>query len=253
MVNKSWNIIRLPQVDSTNAFAWKLLRNNNPPEFTVIKADYQTKGRGQGENTWHSEKMKNLLMSIILYPHFLPVGDYFYLNKITSLAVVKCLDQYIPPSDIRIKWPNDIYYKNRKIAGILIQNELGTYHFLKSVVGIGLNVNQTRFPENIPNPVSLFRITGKIADIEIVLFELLDRFYDLYLQLRENHYQRIDEEYINHLYGLGSKRFFYDKTGLFEGIIKNVAPDGKLIVLKNRNETCHYDFKEVEFVIPPEI
>ena len=131
----------------------QLIKNTEVAEGTVVLAKEQTSGRGQVNNTWESSYGDNLLMSIVLYPEFLHAGNQFLLSKFVSLAIVDFLSYYL--ENVTIKWPNDIYVGNKKIAGVLIENSLRGAFISSSVVGIGLNVNQTEFSSSIPNPTSL--------------------------------------------------------------------------------------------------
>jgi len=145
--------IKLNEVNSTNEYAKVLLSKNKPSEGTVIFAHYQTNGKGQFGKTWKSEKGKNLTFSIILYPNFLEAKRAYSLNQAVSLGLKDCIEsQKIPVS---IKWPNDIYYHDKKLGGLLIENGLVGENINYSIIGIGLNVNQTTFSQEIPNPTSL--------------------------------------------------------------------------------------------------
>ena len=132
------NIIKKNQISSTNTVAIELLKKEELPEGTIIWADEQTKGRGQRGNSWESEPGTNLTISIILFPHFLKAEDQFLLSKVTSLAITDYLANRF--NQVTIKWPNDIYVANDKIAGILIENSIIGSSFEYAVIGIGLNI-----------------------------------------------------------------------------------------------------------------
>jgi BirA family biotin operon repressor/biotin-[acetyl-CoA-carboxylase] ligase len=163
MDQRNKKIIYLNEVESTNNYANQLILSDAAEEGTVVLAQYQTHGKGQHGNVWESETGKNLLMSIIWYPGFLPASQQFMISKIVSIAITDCVNDII--DDCKIKWPNDIYIGNQKLAGILIENSVKGSHLSSSVVGIGLNVNQQVFISAAPNPVSLFQITGVIYEI----------------------------------------------------------------------------------------
>ncbi|NLJ08383.1 MAG: biotin--[acetyl-CoA-carboxylase] ligase [Sphingobacteriales bacterium] len=241
------NIIRLEETDSTNDHAWRLMAESKLPEFTVVSARFQSKGKGQGNNSWHSRKAENILASVVLYPDFLLLEHFFYLNKITALSIASCLEKYLPAEKISIKWPNDIYVNENKIAGILIQNELGVNGFSKTVAGMGININQADFPEELPNPVSLFLLTRIKHNLDSILLEIIDLLFVFYQKLKEKEFQFLDEAYLNRLYGLNELRTFRDHSGNFQGIIKGVRHDGKLMVEKEGTGLLHFDFKEIIF------
>jgi len=241
------NILWLDTTDSTNSEMYRKISQLKLDEFFTIATSFQTNGKGQGNNTWFSEAGKNLLASILIYPQFLKTDHFFYLNKITSLAVVDTIKNFIPDCNLFIKWPNDIYVDDYKIAGILIQNELATYKFSKSIIGIGLNVNQDYFPHEIPNPISLFLLNQRIYDISEILDYLIQSLKNWYLKLYNNEFLLIDNKYLAQLYAIKQTRLFCDKNNIvFKGIIENITFDGKIQINQNDNLN-EYDFKEVEF------
>ncbi len=178
-----YNVVWLEEVDSTNNYLKEWFRREPLGEGTTVVADYQTRGRGQRGNGWSSEKGENLLFSLLLYPKGIKANEQFILSRIASLAVKWVLDRFT--GDICIKWPNDIYWGEKKIAGMLIENDLLRGEVTRSVVGIGINVNQRRFPAELPNPVSLRQITGVEHDRARLLEAFLQEFFSLYGGLRE--------------------------------------------------------------------
>ena len=152
-----WKIIHIDETDSTNHWLKSHQLIANSPEPTAIWADYQTAGRGCGTNTWESERGKNLLFSMLIHPENLPANKQFQISMAISLAIVDALGQLV--GDLSIKWPNDIYWRNGKIGGILIENTLKGNLIKESIIGVGLNVNQREFHSDAPNPVSLWQIT----------------------------------------------------------------------------------------------
>ncbi|MDP4187625.1 MAG: biotin--[acetyl-CoA-carboxylase] ligase, partial [Bacteroidota bacterium] len=170
----------MTEIDSTNYFAMNLAMKPDTEEFTVVWADEQTSGRGEGNNFWESEAGKNLTFSIILKPCFLKIEQQFFLSKAISLAIANFLQPIA--GHISVKWPNDIYWKNKKICGILIENIVEQNIIRNSIAGIGLNINQEKFLSNAPNPVSLKNIMKQDYDLEFCLKEILlqiERFYQL--------------------------------------------------------------------------
>ena len=174
-------IIFLPTLTSTNAYASRLLKNGTLPEGTVIYTNYQSAGKGYFGNKWESEDGKNLLVSIILYPSFIKPEDQFCISMAISLAICDFLEGYI--NGCAIKWPNDIYVNNDKIAGILIDSALSGESIEYTVVGIGLNINQEKFSKSVPNPTSLNIISGKTYNITDCLNKLLTALDKRYKQL----------------------------------------------------------------------
>jgi len=146
-------LIELEETDSTINFLGELYTKKQKvlEEFTTVTSEFQTSGKGQRGNSWEAEKGKNLLFSFILYPSFLEVKQQFLLSQLISLSIKEELDKWT--KDISIKWPNDIYWKNRKICGILIENDIEGHTFSRCIAGIGLNINQEKFESNAPNPV----------------------------------------------------------------------------------------------------
>ena len=170
-----WKIIHIAETDSTNRW----LREYEPPtdapgQPLVVWADYQTAGKGQGTNRWESERDKNLLFSILYHPLHIQANRQFTISMAISLAIVDALEQQI--GDVCIKWPNDIYWRNAKIGGILIENRLLGQTIKDSVIGVGLNVNQRQFKSDAPNPISLWQIHGHETDRGALLDTILERF-----------------------------------------------------------------------------
>jgi BirA family transcriptional regulator, biotin operon repressor / biotin---[acetyl-CoA-carboxylase] ligase len=237
-------IIHLPSVDSTNKYAAAILHNNNATEGTVILADVQTRGKGQGNNTWLSDKGLNLLCSIILKPDFLPAFKQFYLSMCIATGINDCLTDLGFRS--QIKWPNDILINGKKVAGILIENTILSQNLYTSIAGIGLNVNQVSFPPDIPNPASLAGETGKSYDVGQLLVRLLPFLERRLLQLYAEDFMAIKSQYLNCLWLLNAYAVFTDQKGVFEGRIVDVAETGELVILTSSGETRKYGFKEVE-------
>jgi BirA family transcriptional regulator, biotin operon repressor / biotin---[acetyl-CoA-carboxylase] ligase len=239
-------IIKLESIDSTNNYATKHLIKESWAEGTVVVADVQLKGKGQQFNTWESEKGKNLLLSIVLYPSFLPVHFQFEISKVITLAVCDVISLFV--ENVSIKWPNDIYVGNKKIAGILIENAIIGSEFSHSIAGIGLNVNQQVFLSDAPNPVSLYQLKGIEFNREEVLNLLIHTFNKWYGMLKQKNFSEIDFAYLSRFYRLGVEAKYKDETGIFTGKIIGVNPIGQLMVEKSSGEVKKYHFKEVEFL-----
>ena len=245
MTNK--NLIFLTEVESTNNYANQLVLSKAAVDGTVVLAQHQKKGRGQHGNSWESEAGKNLLASIILYPDFLPAARQFYLSKIASLVLVDFLQT--ETSEVFIKWPNDIYIQNKKVAGILIENAVKGQNLSSSIIGIGLNLNQEKFVTDAPNPVSLKQVTGKEYDIETVAKTLADEIGKWVQKLKENCFHEIDSAYFDLLFRVNEWAFFTKQGKQFEAKITGIGEFGQLVLLQRNGNSTEYMFKEVEFVI----
>lgn len=246
----SFQIIDLEETDSTNRYLSDLCDNTPtaPIEYTTVTARFQTSGKGQRGNSWESEAGQNLLFSTVLYPRFVEARRQFVLSQIVSLAVKEELDTYT--EGISIKWPNDIYWEDRKIAGILIENVLSGSTFARSIVGIGLNLNQEVFVSDAPNPVSLFQITGHTCDIEEVLDQFADAFRTRYRQTFDiGSVQALREEYAATLYRNDGVYPYCSEDETFYASITGVEPDGHLILTTDTGEERRFAFKEVSFLL----
>ena len=240
------NHISLQSVDSTNTYAKNLLSEKKPPEGTLITAAEQTAGRGQAGSKWQTAPGLNLTASFILYPTFLSADKQFFLNMAVSLAV-RDLCEEITGHEIRIKWPNDIYQRNKKLAGILIENTISGSNLSSSVIGIGLNINQTEFDPALPNPTSVKRITGQDHDVETVISKLNSYLEKYYLQLRQLHFNFLDKGYTVNLYRYNQTAVFRKSGQEFRGEITGVTKEGKLIIESN-GRYYRFGLKEVEYV-----
>ena len=241
------NLVTLKRVDSTNNFLKNELTKSTPlPEGTVILAEEQFAGRGQVNNSWFAEPGKNLTFSLLLLPTFLNPDSQFLLNKSISIAINDTLVSIIG-ENVKIKWPNDIYFMDEKIGGVLIENILRGNTLKYSVIGIGLNVNQTHFPLEVKNVTSLKKILQKDYDLNMLLNDLCNSIEQRYLQLRAGKIDLIDQDYIKSLYRLNeSHRFRIGKEEL-TGTITGTDKNGLLEILI-AGEIRRFNFKEIAFV-----
>jgi len=245
--NRSPEIIHLKEVLSTNISLREMNESRSLPEGSVIWADAQTAGRGQLGNTWESETGKNLTFSVVLYPDVIRANQQFLVSQIAALSVKETLELYT--GDIRIKWPNDIYCGDRKICGMLIENDLAGATIFSSIIGIGINLNQQHFSPKALNPVSLTQITGDMYDREEVLHQFLSRFYSYYLLLLQEKGDEIQSAYFDSLYrGIGFYTY-QDDNGVFEAEIKGIEPTGHLLLRLREGSIRRYAFKEVSYMI----
>lgn len=241
------NLVTIQQVDSTNTFLKTLLSNSKPlPEGTVIMAESQYAGRGQQQNKWHSEPGKNLTFSILLTPAFLSVTDQFDLNRVVSLGVYDALHPYLG-DDLKIKWPNDIYYGDRKLGGILIETHVQGVHIKDAIIGIGLNINQESFESGAGNAISLKQILHRDYDLKTILSEICGHIEAYYLNLRTGKFLFVRNTYLSRLYWLNEVKPFRSNEGIFDGVIKNVKENGMLVV-ENNNGQQEFSLKQIEFL-----
>jgi BirA family biotin operon repressor/biotin-[acetyl-CoA-carboxylase] ligase len=224
----------------------RIISETDIEEGTVIYTGFQTSGKGHMGSTWESEYGKNLLMSIIFIPDFLKPEYQFYLSRIVSLALLEVIGSFC--NNVLIKWPNDIFVNDKKIAGILIENKIKGGRIGESVAGIGLNVNQEKFPGNIPDPTSLYMETGCHFDMTNLLDKLLEQLEVRYNLLVKNELDIVDRDYIDHLYGFGELRYYSSCGEEFNARIKGVEPTGELILVTIKGEIRRFGFKEVMLI-----
>ena len=232
-----WKIVHIDETDSTNRW----IKENGDGNCVVV-ADYQTAGRGCGTNKWESERGKNLLFSVLMHPHDVAANRQFRISMIVSVALCKLLSRYDEGS-FSIKWPNDIYWHDRKICGILIENRLKGAMIEDCVIGIGLNVNQDTFLSDAPNPVSLYQILGQETDGETLLHEFLKQLEETWSQ------QDIALTYEKLLFRRGKTALYCGKSGTFQAVLQRVEPDGHLVLQQEDGQEHHYAFKELQFII----
>jgi len=225
-------LVRLKEIDSTNRFAQSLLEAGNVTNGTAIMADYQTAGKGQKGNKWESEPGKNMLASFIFFPDFLNTQSLFIINQLVSVAICEVLENYTK-APFSIKWPNDILFGERKIAGVLVENSLRGNAIQHSIIGVGVNLNQTTFSEYKPKAISLLSIDGNqvnhIDEFTMQLRNSISGFFEC-LESDSGKQYEITKAYMGRLFGLNqTRRFFYDGK-LSDGIIKGVDENGQLIM-----------------------
>ena len=246
-LDEPFELIHLTETDSTSNYLRKLLNADNAKEYTVVAADFQTSGKGQRGNSWESEREKNLLFSLLLTPAFLPANEQFVLSQIISLSIKEELDTYC--SEISIKWPNDIYWKNKKICGILIEHDLQGKNLSQTIAGIGININQEFFSSPAPNPVSLKQITGEEYDLCPILRNILTRIYKYYSEIQYENTGNLADRYYEALFRKGRLARYSDKDGEFTAQIIRVEPSGILVVKDEKNKERMYAFKEISYIL----
>ena len=237
-------LLKFPSLSSTNSYCWELLSNKSLPDGTVIWTPLQTDGRGQRGKLWISDEGKSLPFSIIFRPK-VNVSEQFILNKAIALGVCEGVASFGVSS--KIKWPNDIYIENKKVAGVLIENSLRGNLLQELVVGVGVNINQDEFTNDLPNPVSLKQVLKQTFDIEIVLEEFCYYIEKRYMQFKAGHFEKIDDDYHANLYNFKQMQTFQLGNKCFEARILGVDKLGKIKLLHQGNKTVHA-MGEVEFV-----
>lgn len=240
-------VVHLQETDSTSSYLTTLSLHERVEEFTVVKADFQTAGKGQRGNSWESEMGKNLLFSIIFYPDFLEIRKQFLLSQAIALAIKEELDTFA--DGFSIKWPNDIYWNQQKICGTLIENDLLGSSIQRSIAGIGININQKQFHSPAPNPVSLWQITGKEHNLTIIQDGIIRRIIANYRLLKEGKEKEVSEHYHDSLFRKEGFHAYWDESGEFMAAIVRVKPEGTLILRDEKGNEKGYAFKEVQYIL----
>jgi BirA family biotin operon repressor/biotin-[acetyl-CoA-carboxylase] ligase len=240
-------VIHLDSTDSTSNYLKQWLTEAVVEEGTVVYTDFQTAGRGQRGNGWESEKGKNLLFSIVLYPYMIKANEQFIISQAISLAIKDSLNKYL--DSITIKWPNDIYWQEKKICGMLIENTLTNDTINQSVIGIGININQDKFSDNIPNPVSIKQITGKEYKTEDILHQIYLYIMKYYADLKGGKTAYIREKYQESLFRNKGYHLYNDGISDFEARIQEVQPSGILSLELRDGTEREFAFKEVRYIL----
>jgi BirA family biotin operon repressor/biotin-[acetyl-CoA-carboxylase] ligase len=239
-------LIKLDAIDSTNEFLKGISTQPDLENFTVVTAENQIKGKGQMGAVWNSEVGKNLIMSVLVKDFLLEINEIFNLNIGVSLAVIAALKKYNIP-DLSIKWPNDILSANKKIGGILIENSIKSDGTILSIVGLGLNVNQTNF-EGLPKASSLAVVTGKELDKEELLLEIIANLEVNVAESKQNS-ASLRQQFVDLLYKKGIPMpFTNQKEEKFMGIIQGISLVGRLLVLLEDDSVAEFDIKEIQML-----
>ena len=280
--------IHLESVDSTNNYLRTFQPSEECP-ITLVTADFQTSGRGQRGNSWESEVGKNIVYSLLVHPTTIRPSQMFAISEVAALSVCEALDPLRPSgtspimgrildterlasststdkcdqslpitgevsrSDgeglFSIKWPNDIYYGNRKIAGILIETDIMGGRIANAIIGVGININQREFLSDAPNPISLFQILGKETDRDLILSRIMQCFTELYALLQQGDLSTLHTRYMQRLYRREGFYRYADDKGTFSARIVNIEPSGHYILEDTEGHQRRYAFKEVSFCL----
>lgn len=255
MTREIAKIIHLEATPSTNAHARQLLADGQTlPDITLIYADAQTAGRGQKGNHWESAPLQNVAFSLVCHPDFVQPARQFVLSEAIALAVAEGCEAVCPglrdEGGLAVKWPNDVYLGDRKLSGTLIECDLVGASLANCVIGTGVNVNQTRFLSDAPNPVSLKQACGRDLSTEAVLRAVCRSFVDYYNRIGQGRGAQVHGAYMSRLYRREGFHEFEDAGGRFRAAIEDVAPTGHLLLRRADGTRRSYEFKEVRFVLP---
>lgn len=242
------HILYFDALESTNATAVEMKAQERLEEGSVIVSGFQEHGKGLDTNKWESEAKKNLCLSFCVCPDYIKPENQFLLNKVVSLAVADLVKELLPKKQVKIKWPNDVYVEDKKIAGILINNSIQGDQMSSSIIGIGLNVNQNKFLSEAPNPVSLKMISKKQYDLTETLCRLCD-FVNLRFRELMKDRTEIDKEYLEKLYRFNTYASYHIEDKIIVAKISGLNEYGKICLeTKDAKKYC-CDLKEVKFVI----
>ena len=238
-----FQVVEYPELDSTNSEAERLL-SPELPDRTVVWTRRQTRGRGQVGSHWESEPGKNLSLTLVLKPRELPAGEQFSLSMAVALGVHDFVSRHV--EGCMIKWPNDIYVGDRKIAGILIEHTIMGRHIYASLCGIGVNINQSLFNSDAPNPVSLVQFLGDELPVEQALEELLHALAQRYRQVART--GMLTRDYLGVLYRHGALHSWEDDSGHFQATLTGINEYGQLLLTDTAGRERVYGFKEVKYL-----
>ncbi|WP_255036841.1 biotin--[acetyl-CoA-carboxylase] ligase [Lacihabitans soyangensis] len=239
------NLIFLPSCHSTNDIANEIIQNKEFIDGTVILTDHQTAGRGQRGNAWESNIGQNILMSLIVKTTFLSLEKSFDLSITVAVSVLEAL-QTLGIQNTSIKWPNDLYINEKKTGGILIENSISGNKMSHSIVGIGINVNQTKF-ENIRATSLCLELKQEQVSREIIVEKICESIESNLELLKSGSFKKIKEKYLLNLFGKDQLRVFKSEKGIFEGEIVGISDQGHLKII-SQNEEKYYNIKEIEYL-----
>jgi BirA family transcriptional regulator, biotin operon repressor / biotin---[acetyl-CoA-carboxylase] ligase len=238
-------IIEFQHLDSTNDYCRQIADIEKLEEGTVVWARHQSNGRGQGKNSWESQKGRNLTFSVILKPEFLEAADMFLLSMVISLGITGYLREHT--GEVSIKWPNDIYAGSKKIAGILIESSVMGNRVLYSIAGIGININQTRFPGHLPNAVSLKQLTLRSYPLKDSLISICSNIGSWYRLLEGGESGKVRDTYTGQLYRLNESHLYVENNNRFSAVIRGVDKFGRLLLEDGQGSLRPFGMKEIEY------
>jgi len=237
----------IDELPSTQQYLSNLAQEHHLPEWTICRVLHQSKGKGMGDNSWESEKHKNLLFSLLLHPEFLQPHEAFCLSKIVALGIRSTLQKFVS-EPVHIKWPNDIYIDNKKVCGMLVENTFTDTHMKTSLIGIGININQSVFSRGLPNPASLVHFTNKELCLQQVLREAIAQIKYYYQKAMLEGAESINNNYLTRLYQLNEWHAYQNDTETFRGRITGVDAYGFLQIEDQQGKIRSYDVKQVSYL-----
>lgn len=244
MIDQDINTISVEETNSTNELAKSLLQEKKQSLPFVVKADFQSRGKGQYTKSWESNSGENLLFSLALRPPKIAIEDQFTISKVIAVSILEVLQDLT--HKVSIKWPNDIYIENKKIAGILIENTIIGRNIDSCIIGIGFNVNQTEFSTALPNPTSLKLLNAKLLDIDVLKDKIIHQIF-----LNMEAFKKVDDLYDKHLYRKGELGLFRDDFGNeFLGVILGINASGQLQLRVENNIVKSFSNNEIKYLIP---
>ena len=237
-------IIKLDAIDSTNSYLRQLSTAEAVKDFTVVLANYQTGGRGQMGTQWHSQDSKNLMVSVFKDVSCINIEQHFFISVVAALSILEALESFKLPN-LKVKWPNDILSENKKIGGILIENVIKKGKLDASIIGFGINVNQTEF-DDLPQASSIRLITGRLFDLAELLQVILSKFKDYFKMLEHQQFEVLKACYERNLFRKDKPSTFRNTQGeLFSGIIKGISNAGNLRVMIENAIIKEFDLKSI--------
>jgi len=243
--------LHFDEINSTNVYLYDKISENNDISDMVVVAAHQTAGRGMDKNRWESEAGKNLLFSIALNVNFLEAENQFKISQAVSVAIVETLQKIVISDKFFIKWPNDIYFGDKKLAGMLIQNTVEGRMMGVSIIGIGLNVNQIEFSKDIPNPISLKMISGRDFELDdllnLLVFNIKTKVESLRYKENQN---EINEKYVSRSYRFGIWSDYFYRNQVKSMIIRGFDKYGRLLLHDKEGAEIVCDVKELQFFPP---
>lgn len=242
-----FTVVKLQAINSTNTYLKDCVKQGEVKNATVVVANHQKNGRGQQGSTWESEIGKNLTFSLLYRFNSLELSQQFYLNCAVSLALYDCLLPIVKDK-LRIKWPNDIMSDNKKLGGILIENTVKSGFITQSVIGVGINVNQLQFPENLPNASSLKAICHQEFDLDILLKNILNAFADKFQDIENSKFEFLNQLYHKVLYNKDIVTEFTDGKSKFSAKIIGVNLDGSLLLALENGELKSFINKSISYL-----
>ena len=240
-----FHLIETGPTASTNSLQSEYIERQDLPEFSVVLTHHQTSGRGLAGNIWQSDPGKNLTISVLLYPDFLPAAAQFQLTKVVALALAGCVREQLGQEDVFIKWPNDIFAAEKKLAGILTETAVMHQALRHAVIGIGLNVNQSSFPRHLPCATSMKMLSGREYDLYKVLASLMEQLRKRYQQLKSGEEGILHRDYLSMLFGIHRLAAYVVRGVKMQGIIRGINNYGHLLLETEKGHLGAYDLKEV--------